>query len=440
MSDFDSATAILTAAADSAVVTPEVTPNEPADSDAPLAPEGTDSAVASPDDATATEDESEKVEPGQSKAPTPKQLTDALKAFREGSPEYVQAAKILQDSYFRSQAYEKLGSIDDIRNIKTQIEAVGGIEGLAELQSTLSSVEETDALLEAGDPRIIDQIIEDSPEGFKKLAPHTLSRLSKLDPEAYSRTVQPHLVRALVDANLPAVLNNLYTMAKDKPEIQGVVRDIMQWFESQKSAAERADRDLLNPDNDRFRTREENLRKEERKLVDQNITSQIDPHVRNELARGLAPYIASINAMPPAQRQDVARATMKGLAEALKADRVYQSQISALMKARKPDVSKIVALNKSKVSQLAPQIIQAIVKGYSLKPGAIKKPGTTTAKPGTKQTSGSTKVMKLQQAPSQNEIAWDHEHMSDTAFIQHRAILTEDAMKRRNLTSRYVSW
>lgn len=370
----------------------------------------------------------------QSQPPTTAQIRATLKAFREASPDHGPAAKLLNDGYSRYEAYKSVfPTVDEARNIKTHLETVGGMEGLAAMQQTLASIEETDALLDAGDPKILDQIVEDSPEGFKRLAPHYINRLQKLDPIAYAQALQPHFVRSLIDSNFPAVMDHLSRQVADKPEAQAIVQNIQRWFEEQKSLAERQNADTLNPEREKIASEWQKLNQERQKGLQSDIGHQVDSHIRQELGTRLRPYSAALNALPEAVRLDVARAVITKLAEAIKADKAYQIQNSAMLQARKPDKEKIIALNKAKVTALADNVIAAVAKSYNLAPGAAKPPAKT--RPATQSVpSQSTELIKLLKPPSDAEIDWDYPG-AQQGYIRGRA-----RIKAGHFAGRFVQW
>lgn len=439
MSDLDTAIGILsTATSESSSGSPEP-PTPPEPSDAHTSNDPTDVAVDSP--AQDGEGEGTGEGEGQLKVPSTAQIRASLKAFRDASPEHSQAAKLLNDGYSRYEAYkEVIPTVEEARTIRAQLDTVGGLEGIANMQSILSSVEETDSLLEAGDPKVLDQIIEDSPEGFKKLAPHYLNRLQKLDPDAFGGAVQPHFVRALNDAGFPAVVEHLLANLSDKPELQKVVASMKRWFDEQKSIADRAGQDTLQPERQKLNDEWAKINSERQKEMQSYVGGQVSAHIREELGAKLRPYAFSLNQLPVAMRQDVARAAIAGLAKALEADKAYQTQISAMMGAKKPDRDRIVAFNKSKVSNLADKVIAEVVKGYGLKPGTGP---ATKGRQGRDQnatkTPESTDVIKISSAPADKDIDWDFPRAQE-AFIRHRAALTPSAAKARGLKSRFVQW
>jgi hypothetical protein len=447
-----SATDLTSAILSAATVPAPVSTDAPVDSDPVTPVDSSSDAVAdsSTDDGGTgdggADEDGQGGEGGDAKPaiPTTAQIRASLKAFRDTSPEHAQAAKLLNDGYSRFEAYKQVfPTVDDARSFKAQLDTLGGLEGIANMQTTLASVEETDALLEAGDPKVLDQIFEDSPEGAKKLAAPFLAKLAKVDPEAFARTVQPHLVRSLIDSNFPQVLAYLATKLGDNAEAKSVVANMQAWFDGQKSQADRSSEDVLSPERDQIAKDRAEIAAERRRDFDSQVASQINPHIHTELGSRLKPYSASLVALPEAVRQDVARACITELAAALKADKAYQTQITAMNGARKPDRDKIIAYNKTKVSSLADGIISKVVARYNLKPGTVMaaKGGKQAAgKPGAQRTPQATSIANLQSAPKDSDIDWNHENMSTEAYIRGRAVLTESAARAKGLKSRFVSW
>lgn len=421
MSAVDSATAILsTATAVPALDSPQAPPPDPSIT-APDAP--TDVAV---DTDIATDDlggggvdsATPGGEPG-GQLPTTAQIRASLKAFRDSNPEHAQAAKLLNDGYSRYEAYKAvIPTVEEARTIRAALDTVGGLDGLAELQSLTSSVETTDALLESGDPAVLDQIFEDAPEGIVKLAGPYLSKLAKANPEAYNRAVTPHFVRFLQASNFPSVLGALANAVKDKPEALAIVQDMTEWFANEKNLADRLNTDSISPERDRLNKDRESFAKEQRSELEKSIGTAVSSHINQELGSRLKPYAAALNALPVGQRQAVARACITELAAALTADEPYQRLRKSLMDARKPEKDRIVGLNKTQVTKLADAVVTKVVKDFGLKPGAVK-PATKVADKGKSQ---DTRIVKIARAPKDSEIDWEYPDASK-AYILHRARL-----------------
>lgn len=436
MSAMDTADAILsTATAVPATSSPQDAPN---DSPADALDTTTTAAVTSPEDQSgAGEGEGTGESGGTPTLPTTKQIRESLKAFRDSNPEHAQAAKLLNDGYSRFEAYKAVfPTVDDARTVKATLDTIGGLEGLASMQQILATVDETDALLDAGDPAVLDRILEDAPDGFKKLASPYLAKLQKADPDAYARALQPHFVRSLVDSNFPQVMQALHKMVADKPEAAALVKNVIDWFEGQKNQADRVSADTLNPERDALKKDREAFEKERQTEFHKSLSGEIDAHIRQELGTRLKPYAAALNALPVAVRQDVARAAMSVLGKAMEADKAFQSQTQAMLGSRKPDRTKIIGLSKTKVTALADTVIAEVVKNYGLTAGAKK---AATAKTGAQAAPQSTAIIKLTKPPSDTDIDWEYPD-AQKAFIMHRAALKENVAKARGLKSRFVSW
>ena len=317
--------------------------------------------------------------------------------------------------------------------MRAALDAIGGTEGLATLQSTVASVEETDALVDAGDPKVLDQIIEDSPEGFKKLAPHVLSRLSKLDPEAFGRTIQPHLVRGLTEANFAGVLSALASKLGDNAEAIAIVRDMQAWFDNQKQQAERQNADALNPEREKLSAREAKLVENEKKQFEGQISSKVDPHIRQTLGASLKPYSTALKAQPAGVQQAIAAAAITQLSQALDADKAFVSQFNAMKGRKGADPAKAAQFANARVSQLAEQVIASVVKSFGLKQNG-NKPGPKVDAGGAQRNAPNNSIVKLSKAPNDGDIDWDDLQATE-AYIRGRA-----RMKSGQFKGRIVEW
>ncbi len=137
---------------------------------------------------------------------TDAQSRDVTKLLRELRQDEARAplAKALQDSYFRAQEYQRLfDNIETARTYKMQVEAMGGVEGLNELQELADGAQEMDRLFDEGDPRILDEMSRESPEGFKRLIPHAIDRLATVDPSGYQKIVSVHAGRLITNSVIP---------------------------------------------------------------------------------------------------------------------------------------------------------------------------------------------------------------------------------------------
>ena len=432
MSDLSSG--ILSLATAAAPETPTTAPADTSDTvDETPVDAGVDAQVDAPD-ADAGVGGEQDGEKASGAAPSAKELSAALKAFREANPEHGAAAKLLNDGYRRAEAYKEVfPDVQTARGVRAALDAIGGTEGLATLQSTVASVEETDALVDAGDPKVLDQIIEDSPEGFKKLAPHVLSRLQKLDAEAFGRTIQPHLVRGLADANFEGVLTALASKVSDNAEASTIVRDMQAWFESQKRQAERQNADALNPEREKIQSEWGKINEAKQKDFEGKIANQVDPHIRQTLGASLKPFSNSLKAQPLGVQQAIASAAITQLSQALDADKAFITQFNAMKGKKGADPAKVAQFANARVSALAEQVIQNVVKSFGLKQNSGR-PAAKQQDGGAQRTAPNNSIVKLSKAPNDGDIDWDDPQATE-AYIRGRA-----RMKSGQFKGRIVEW
>jgi len=168
---------------DELLTQPDVTavPEEPVST--PEAPVVEEPSVGIPEPSYTQEPIQEQPAPTIAKDPLPAEVVRMLRELGKERPDVLPMTKALQDSYYSSKAYRDLFNIDDARSIKATMEAVGGLDGLNELQSRAEQLEQMDKMAESGDPKLMTSMASQSPEGFKKLVPVALEQLERFGTE-----------------------------------------------------------------------------------------------------------------------------------------------------------------------------------------------------------------------------------------------------------------
>ncbi len=169
------------------------------------------------------EEASEGVESGEPDQKTVRAREDAqrtaiTKYLRElrGDAKMKDVAEALNKAYFRDSEYQKLfPNMDELRNLKSTLDIMGGPEVISKLQDLEIGVEAMDRMVDEGNPQIIQDMATESPDGFKKLVPIALGELEKLDARAYAEALRPHLVRGISQSGLDgSVSSTLQLLAK----------------------------------------------------------------------------------------------------------------------------------------------------------------------------------------------------------------------------------
>lgn len=346
--------------------------------------------------------------PEQGKAAPLKAIRDAVKAFGEANPELGKHLKTLLDNEGRIRAYqETYPDVDTARSVKAAIEAVGGLDGIAELSRLRDTVEETDAMIENGDPEVIERMFSDSKEGPVKLLPHFLNRVEKESPEAFGNSLRPHLVRSLEAANFDGALAALSRLVADKPEAKEILDSIIGWKNEQKRLSEKTNLDTLAPERNKLTERETALNARETKQFEYEVGLEVKPHMNGEFGKHMASYLKNATNLSDAMKQDVARAWLSELGKATEKDK---TQIEAMMKSKSRNKTAIANFVRSRISAVADGVTKKIVETYKLTPGkaapaAGKKPGEEP--PPTGAGSSPQSPLRIKEKPADSRIDWN---------------------------------
>lgn len=336
-----------------------------------------------------------------------KAIRDAVKAFEQTNPELGKHLKALLDNEGRIRAYQEVyPDVESARSMRAAIEAAGGLDEIAELSKLRDSVQETDAMIESGDPQVIERIFSDAKEGPVKLLPHYLNRVEKENPEAFGNTIRPHLVRSLQASNFENVLAALSRATADKPEAKEIVDSMVSWFNDQKRLGEKTNLDALAPERQKLQERATGLDQREYKQFEYEVNLEVKPAMNQAFSRGMRTYLQN-DPRPDAAKQDIARAWLTELGKALEKD---QKNVQAMMKSKSRNKQAIANFVKTRISAVEAGVTKKIVDQYKLTPGkAAPKTGDPNKGAETPQTGAGSvnSPIRVKDKPADSNIDWD---------------------------------
>jgi hypothetical protein len=385
---------------------------------------------------------------------TPAEVRNLLKQIREGADPNTEegkgaiaAAKQLHQAFEREREYRTaFGNVAAARNAAAFIKEIGGREGWVATQQTIQSIQESDALLYAGDPKLLDHIIEDLKsegkiEAFGQLAPAFLDKLRAVDNAAYYKAFAPHFFASLQECEVPHAINNLdrALASNNIAEARQILHGMAKWYNGIASKIEHFNR--IDPERERFK--QEKVAWESSKVKERNaaIATEAESFNNRELGKQLATYLKMpfFKGFPRETLVVIGNELKNNLFNDLKADRVYQTQMKALWGAKSPDKGKIVEYHQAAVQSRAERVVRDVIQrlypGYARGGAAAGRVAAAAQKRGAEQQTAATasaqgKPVYILNKPAWNQIDWSKDP-KQLNYIAGRAWLK---------TGKFVTW
>ena len=128
----------------------------------------------------------------------------------------------------------------EAREVRALLEAVGGREGVQQMQATLSEIEQVDQALAAGDPSIVARMWDEAPDGMPKLMPAMLDKFAQAKPQEYQKFIAPRSIGYLDQAGFPQAFDRMVQLydAGKTDEAQAIRNELIQWVSGNRQAAQ----------------------------------------------------------------------------------------------------------------------------------------------------------------------------------------------------------
>lgn len=368
------------------------------------------------------------------------QVRQSLKALREANPNDAKAIQFANDALGRAEAFEKLypkrvvdgrtvGGVSEAQAVKTAVDAAGGLDGIAKYQQIVSSVEETDALLEAGDGEVLKQIREDAPEGYVKLLVPYLSDMAENNPKEFAAAVQPHMIRSLAAAGLPNSLQGLLAKiaANDLPGAKAIAEDMSNWFNEQRRLAEASGSKEIDPERKKVADEWTKVNTEKDKIFNSTVGSTVNAHVVTSFKSAMEPYIKNHPSLTPKQRTDIGTSLVNTLGQLLNKDSAYMREMKRLTTGKNRNTATASDFAKNAVNALITDVVNTVVKQYGLKKATAKAApkvgdkGTPPVTPKVGTLGTASNPIRVTSKPDRS--LWDMAKTSEDMIIRGQAVL-----------------
>ena len=332
---------------------------------------------------------SARVESDKALEATPSNVRTALKTMRDADPKNAGVVKELHGAFERWTAAKGIfpKGVAEMQEAKAFIDSVGGPDGYKTMQDQINAVTATDELLYAADSKLWDNVIEDlkasgHPEAMGALAPSFLEKLKAHDADAYYNTTIPVVASAMKEVGVDTVvaqLNAALTEKNDKGEIvpnvtkiAAYVKSFTDWYNGlEKDAKDRTTTPAETPEHKKFiaeKTAFESTKNEsakaERTKYEEGIAEDCDKYNNRSLGKSLGAFLRMpfFKDFPRETLVDLGNGIKDRLYNSLKADKAYQTQMSAMWKMKTPDRAKMIQYHQAKVDSIAAEVVKATVQ------------------------------------------------------------------------------
>lgn len=314
---------------------------------------------------------------------------------------------------------EHFSNTDFRRAFATPVEAqaaadllnlVGGEEGITTLQGKADDFAAELDMVANGNPQILDDIVRDTPDGFKKLMNAGVEKLRLLDQVAYERLTAKPLVNALREKGVINTLEMIkqMAMAGKGQEVFDLTQRLLQWAANIEEFANRAAQEAPTDRDKAADTKLQQAEKITRRAYQREVGTASNRVTNSEIKRHLDPLIRDAKKrgviLKLEQLQDVSSGIYTEIANSLKANTAYQRQMEAYY-AKNADPDDIANYVKQKVASLAEAAAKKVWsrKGWASARGKVR---TGTGGNGAGAGSGGGASIFVAKPPSPETIDW----------------------------------
>jgi len=223
-----------------------------------------------------------------------------------------------------------------LQEAQEQIELLGGEEGIAAMQTELQEYSETLAQVAEGNPAAIDKVIEDSREGYLKLAEAALDKMPSVDPVRYEQALVPHVAQYLAEKGITETTNYALTLLKENrpQDAQRILEYMKGWFgRLSKLAEQKKQAPQDDPREKKIQEDRAALEREKGEAYQGKVNGSVAESINKEIAKHLVPLLKG-KTLTQKQRQGTVSDAYTNIAKAIRGQQRTQQQLQAFMRKR----------------------------------------------------------------------------------------------------------
>ena len=288
-------------------------------------------------------------------------------------------AKELNNRVGKVGAYEQVyPTVREARETKALFEAVGGKDGVANLQRIHSNAQEIDRKFEVGDTSLIPQMFDEAPEGMVKLAPAIFAHLEKTNPEAYEKAVSPHAIKFLDKSGFPEAFDDMVALFKSGKTQEGDALALkLARFVAGHRQATATQETKANPEVERLQRELQERNKKDSDATVDRVYNAVNTHAGPVIDKFLKPIVSKLG-LSTEQYSDLREAAWKQLQDTRNKDETYKLTVNSKFGKNADDAAAYMKGETESRAEAAARHVANFRYGHQLRNGVVKTPSTTT--------------------------------------------------------------
>lgn len=349
----------------------------------------------------------------------------ALAALKKVDPA---AAKLVADAYFRHDAYKKVfPTVHEARGAKATIEALGGQEGIQDLQTEVGDYRNEITQFAKGDPQLISELWESNPEGLELSTAASIEMLGSKSAEAFDRVVVPAMVARLEKAGFYNALATLgeHIKAGDGQKAYDLLTEVGKFFTEAKTLSKKQ-LDLkarVDPERQKFDQERQEFERQKHQEYEGRIATNANTLNNRAMSRVVEPFFKELK-IPTEGRREFVQGLQNKVWAAMKADKAFQMQARTIQK--KGDAAETAEFIHEKFAELLPGIFRTYRNSLYPNYSRLKTTKPAAGANGNANGKGPTPPAKnitvgQGQRPKHSDVDWTK--TSDLDWIRGKAVL-----------------
>jgi hypothetical protein len=273
--------------------------------------------------------------------------------------------KELKNLWFVNQEYrEQFASPSEAEKAKLTILQLGGDQGIQAIESDRAALAQIDQRLAQGDPRFVEELAQQNPEGFSKIVPAALQEFARIDPDGYNHEMSK--VFSATFQQRGGMADALFTLQNilqsgNTTQAQQIVGNLQEWVESWDKNAQQKPTKRANPEVEKITKEKQQWEQQKLESWKQEVGSEVIKHIDTGTRREFNTYLKGKKLSDQAYGM-MLDSVHKELNKLLKEDTNYQKQ--AAIHAQKMDKDAALKLHRSRMDKYLPIAAKSVYRMF----------------------------------------------------------------------------